>query len=367
MRKFNNVVVIICCVFTLSSCAVSSGMKVGELPQASNEPVAFNAANGIRYNVTELNADNIPTVSVSTSLNHAITLPPLNQSAAADYRIAAGDLLDIHLPSYPDITPVNVNSSNINAIGYLVDQSGYVQFPMIGRVKANGLTVIQFANVLSSKLLKYLKYPDAQVKVLAYRGRKFFIDGEVKTPGQFAIADQPVSILSAIGMAGGNSTTADTENVTLTRSGRVYHFGLKAMERLGYSANQLMIHDGDIIRVGNTTQNKVTVIGEFIKPSPVVIPTDGISLAGVIGEASGINGNSANASKVYVLREDPKQQHADIYHLDLNTITNLSVANRFQMQPGDIVYVDPTGLVRWNRVINMLLPSTSLTDAIRKF
>lgn len=47
----------------------------------------------------------------------------------------------------------------------------------------------------------------------------------------------------------------------------------------------------------------------------------------VIGEVSGLDSRSANARKVYVLREDLSQQTADIYHIDLTTITNLSVAD----------------------------------------
>jgi polysaccharide export outer membrane protein len=48
----------------------------------------------------------------------------------------------------------------------------------------------------------------------------------------------------------------------------------------------------------------------------------------------------------------------------MQNLTSFALANRFEMQPNDILYVDPTGLTRWNRVISSILPSTS---AIRSF
>ena len=43
----------------------------------------------------------------------------------------------------------------------------------------------------------------------------------------------------------------------------------------------------------------------------------------------------------------------------MQSITSFALANRFEMRANDIIYVDPTGLTRWNRVLSSLLPSTS--------
>ena len=352
--------------FSLASCSLTPGVSAGKLPIDGT----FTANNGVTFTVTEVNANNIPTIT--TAPKTPISLP-INQRFSApsyDYVIATGDIIAINLPNYPELTQNSQggqNGSSLYGSGFLVDQSGYLQFPMIGRIKASGLTTNQLTNVLSSKLSRYLRQPDPQVRVLSYRGNKFYVDGEVKSPGQFVIADQPVTLYSALGLAGGTTTTSDTENITLTRDGRTYRFGLKSMQDSGYSANNLLIKNNDVIHVSNNTQKRVTVIGEFGTPKPIQIPEDGISLAAVIGEASGLNGASADARKVYILRENPSQNVADIYHVDLTTLTNFSVANRFKMQSGDVVYVDPTGLARWNRVINLLLPATAISNAARQF
>lgn len=351
-----------------SKTAITSGMNVGKLPESTvpDQPVSFVADNGIRFNVTELTANNIPVPNLLGP--RTISFPPVSKSAATYSTIAKGDVVEIFLPAYPEITPVvQSTGTNIYANGYLVDQSGFLQFPMIGRVKAEGLTVSQLTNQIASRLSHYLKHPDPQVRVISYRGNKFYVDGQVKSPGQYDIADQPVNLYTAISMAGGTINTSDTNNIQLIRDGRIYNFGFKSLQNAGYSPNSLYLRNGDTIKVGDITNHKVTVMGEFTKPSTIQIPDNGLSLISAIGEANGMVPTSANAKKVYVLRENSYQNESNIYHIDLTSITNFSVANRFKMQPGDVVYVDPTGLTRWNRVISQILPFSSITSVARSF
>ena len=135
---------------------------------------------------------------------------------------------------------------------------------------------------------------------------------------------------------------------------------------MGLSANQIYLQDGDSIHVNSQSRNKVYVLGEFGKIAPVAIPEQGLSLAHVLGESSGLNANTANAAKVYVVRDNPEYKYTSIYYVDMQTITSLALANRFEMQPNDILYVDPTGLTRWNRVISSLLPSTSAINTLSR-
>jgi len=46
----------------------------------------------------------------------------------------------------------------------------------------------------------------------------------------------------------------------------------------------------------------------------------------------------------------------EIYHLDLSSIGNFGLANQFKMRSNDIVYIDASGLTRWQRVVNQIIP-----------
>lgn len=350
---------------------INAGMQSGELPPQG----AFIAENGMQFNIQPLSLNNLPPAPAyslnrsGTGMKNARVRELLNGSrGVADYRISTSDVLSIDLINYPNITPSansnNASAPNPYAAGYPVDQQGYIQFPMVGRVKAGGLTVAQFTNNLRSQLQRYLKYPDPQVKVVNFRGSKFFIDGAVRQPGEFNIADAPISLYGAISMAGGATTEGDSNSVVLTRRGVQYELGLRDLQDMGVSANQIYLQDGDSIHINRLDRNKVYVLGEFGEIKPLDIPDQGLTLTQVIGQSRGLNPSTANAAKVYVVRDHGGASYTDIYYVNLQTVTNLALANRFEMHPNDVVYVDPTGLTRWNRFINSILPSS---NAIRQF
>ena len=54
----------------------------------------------------------------------------------------------------------------------------------------------------------------------------------------------------------------------------------------------------------------------------------------------------------------------DVFHLDAYNPVAMVMADRFALQPRDVVYVDAGTLVRWNRVVNLLLPTTSLLTTL---
>ncbi|MGB5855208.1 MAG: polysaccharide biosynthesis/export family protein [Oceanisphaera sp.] len=343
----------------ISGCAsINSGLQAGELPPSG----AFVADNGITFNVQPLSVQTLPAQQTTVVDKDVYALA--KASGRVDYRISEGDILSIVLTGYPDITPTTNNSNNPYASGFPVDQQGFIQFPLINRIKASGLSVPQFTAALQRQLQRYLKYSDPQVKIVNYRGSKFFVDGEVKQSGEFTIADVPVSLYGAISMAGGATEEGDSDNIVLNRQGKNYNLGLKSLRQVGLSANNIYLQDGDSIHVNSQSRNKVYVLGEFGKIAPVAIPEQGLSLAHALGESSGLNANTANAAKVYIVRDNLEYKYTDIYYVDMQTITSLALANRFEMHANDILYVDPTGLTRWNRVVSLLLPSTSTISTL---
>ncbi len=340
-----------------SGCAsINSGLQTGELPPQGT----FIAENGMQFNIQPLSLATLPSAPAysvnrsGTTLKNVRVRELLNGSRSFEYRLSKGDILSITLGDYPQIPKSD--------IGYPIDQQGYIQFPLIGRIKANGLSLPQFTAQLRSQLQRYLKYPDPQVQVLKYRSNNFFIDGGVKQPGEFSIEDRPVSLYTALSIAGGVAPEGDSNNLVLTRNGINYELGLLDLQNMGVSASQIYLRDGDSIHVNRRDRNKIYVLGEFGSVKPIEIPEQGLSLTQVLGEVQGLNSQTADAAKLYIIRDHGHASYTDIYHANLQSVANLALANRFEMQPGDIVYVDPTGLTRWNRVLSSILPSASVLD-----
>ena len=101
------------------------------------------------------------------------------------------------------------------------------------------------------------------------------------------------------------------------------------------------------------------IFGEVTKPG-VYFPNIGYSLTELISSA-GMNNLTANASKVYVIREDYDFfLKINVFKFDIKNPINLVLGKRFILQPKDIVFIPPTKLVKWNRVITLLLRQTDL-------
>ena len=88
---------------------------------------------------------------------------------------------------------------NSELAGYLVGNDGLLEFPVIGKVKAEGLTSGQLKDTLTGLLTPYLKQPLVIVRFMTF---KFTVLGEVRTPGVFNLPMQRTTLLDALGAAG---------------------------------------------------------------------------------------------------------------------------------------------------------------------
>lgn len=103
------------------------------------------------------------------------------------------------------------NLSNV----YSVDGSGAVALPLIGPVRARGLTTFELSNEIAGKLRrKYVKDPKVTVEVQTYR--PFFILGEVNKPGQYPFVNA-MNVEGAVAIAEGYTERAKKRFVRLTR------------------------------------------------------------------------------------------------------------------------------------------------------
>ena len=345
----------------MTGCAVTSGLQTYDLP---NEGV-YQTDLGTQVNVIQLTQESLFAVQPA-EINLRQDYAHLFNTSHKNYKLSSGDVLSIYLWAYPDITPPTTTISNeqsVQANGYQIDQNGYIQFPMIGRYKAAGKSLTQVNQELRSQLARYLKTPDVIARVLSYQGQRFSVQGNVTKGGQFALSDQPVSVYTALGMAGGvNSQQGDNASITLVRQGRTYKLNTIELEKAGLSLHNLLIQPNDTLYVNSRENQKIYVMGESGKNQSLPMRDQGMSLSDVLGESLGLNPLSASRSKIYVVRSNAVDTSTEVYQLDLTSIADFGLANKFKMRSNDIVYVDASGLARWQRVINQVVPFSSLVN-----
>lgn len=336
------------CGLTLTGCAVTSGLQTYDLPAEG----IYQTELGTSVNVIKLTQDSILTVQPAAQ-NIQQDYAHLFSTPHRSYSLSPGDILSIYLWAYPEISGNNSDEKN----GYQIDSRGYIQFPMIGRYKAAGKSLNQINQELRSQLSRYLKTPDVIVRVLSYQGQRYSVQGNVMKGGQFYLSDQPVSVYTALGMAGGvNAQQGDNTSMTLVRQGRTYQLNTVELEKAGLSLHNLLIQPNDTLYVNNRENQKIYVMGESGKNQSLPLRDQGMSLSDVLGESLGLNPLSASRSKIYIVRSQANAVHTEVYQMDLTSIADFGLANQFKMRSNDIVYVDASGLARWQRVLNQIIP-----------
>ncbi|WP_407305250.1 polysaccharide biosynthesis/export family protein [Acinetobacter sp.] len=342
---------------SLVGCAGISGFQTYNLPKEG----IYKTQLGTQVNIVKLTQDTLP-AGQSTQINALKNYAFLFKNNMQNYHLSPGDILSLQLWAYPEISAAATDTSN----GYQIDQNGYIQFPMIGRYKAVGKTLTQVNQELRSQLAHYLKNPDVVVRILAYQGQRYSVLGNVKAAGQFYLSDQPVSVYTALGLAGGMTEQGDSTSIQLVRQGLTYDLNTLALEKSGFSLHNLLIQSNDTLYVNSRENQKIYVIGEAGTNKALPVRDQGMTLSDVLGESQGINPLSANAGRIYVLRNNQNNQMIELYHLSLKNLGDFGLANQFQMHSNDIVYVDATGLTRWQRVISQIIPfSNIVSTAIR--
>ncbi len=142
-----------------------------------------------------------------------------------DYRLQTNDIISVRFesltPKEYDFLASQSGLNNANAqvggalmIGDLIDEQGKIPFPVVGKVRVAGLTVFQAQDSLQGIANRYLESPIVKVRLLNYRVT--FL-GEVKREGVVQINNNRVTMLEAVGLAGGLSDLADKTDLKLIR------------------------------------------------------------------------------------------------------------------------------------------------------
>jgi polysaccharide biosynthesis/export protein len=157
-------------------------------------------------------------------------LPPLPDPPHGPYRLGAGDALTIRIYDQPQLSG-----------SYNVDDSGFIDMPLLGLVPAAGNSTDALAQAITMGLQKngLILHPAVSVEISTYR--PFYILGEVNTPGQYPFRPG-MTALTAISIAGGFTYRGEQDYVGVTRD-----IGSDAAQ---YRApTSALVQPGDVITV----------------------------------------------------------------------------------------------------------------------
>ena len=182
------------------------------------------------------------------------TLPP--PQLAQTYKLHVHDILQIKILNPDAENPAvlsgeqgNIQSNIADAYfrDYYINDSGFVELPVMGKLQLVGYTIIQVDSLVSKKAVEYYSNVIVEVKLASF---KFMAFGEFKKGGMCFVPNETCTIYEAIAIAGDVTDFANNEKLQLIRtlddgSKKIYHINLT--DYSSFNSNNYYIQPNDIL------------------------------------------------------------------------------------------------------------------------
>ncbi len=270
-----------------------------------------------------------------------------SRSVPKTYLLGPGDVLDLKVWGYPELSDPDI----------VVSPDGAISVLRLGLIKVKGRAVSDVTAEITRKLEEFYEAPEVSISVRTYNNNKVFVLGKVANPGVVHF-DGTGTLVEALSKVGGPRTAAAEAPVRqccIVRGDREpVWIDLQSLLEKGNMALNVQLQNGDIVYVPKSEQQRVYVVGEVQRAGPQILDRrftyiDALMLAG--GPTK-----YANTAMTFVIRADA----ADGGHLmrvDLKRLLNTGDRSQnIQLQDTDIVFVPKRKLAKYSDVAEMLLP-----------
>lgn len=156
------------------------------------------------------------------------------------YRLRQGDELTIDVVQQADL---GANKT------FTIRPDGYVSFPMVGNIRADGMTVEEFAQSLSNSLATYIINPDVSVNVTKLGGVRVYVFGEINKPGAYTLTKSS-TVIDAIGAAGSFNWDTAKKKIFLIHQNnptKPIEINLNNILKTGDMSQNYIMREGDIL------------------------------------------------------------------------------------------------------------------------
>lgn len=185
----------------------------------------------------------------------------------------------------PTNSTSGIIASRVNE-GYLVDKSGAINFPVIGKVTLAGLSKEQAIEKMTNEIKTHVKNPIVNIRFLNF---KITVIGEVNAPATFTIDTEKINVLEALGLAGDMTAFGKRDNVLIIREKE----GVRSTARINLNNKEVLnspffyLQQNDIVYVEPENKAKVAETrpgNRFIPIWATFITTTGFIVATLVRE-----------------------------------------------------------------------------------
>lgn len=350
-----------CLTTALAGCTTlgSSGPNAGAIRDADKTDVA-----GADIRVLDLTAD--VARGLATSLQDDSFASAFGDGQPVGTIIGQGDVLSVTIWESPPAalfgmlgekteaaTAASIETAKMTDMPQqMVDATGTVSLPFVGRLKAAGRTPRQLEADITTRLRGIANKPQVSVGIMRNATSNVTVVGKVATNGRVPLTPRGERLLDIIAVAGGTTEKLERTSIQITRGSRVVSV---PMERVIRSPKENIRLQPDDIVTAIYQPYSFIAMGAVGTQAEVDFEATGITLSQAIGRMSGLQDNRANVKGLFIFRlEDPSRLDASriagarltpdgklpvIYKVDLSDPRSIFLAQSFQMRNRDVLYV----------------------------
>jgi protein involved in polysaccharide export with SLBB domain len=277
-------------------------------------------------------------------------LDRLDEEATYIPTLGRGDVLNIAVYDEPDLTIQDIP----------IRTDGKIAFPLAGDLQAEGLTVAELSQSLTEKLEKFILSPKVSVIVTEFNSQNYTIFGEVVDPGVYPLTTD-ISITAALAGAGGlnkgnfRATTvelADLSHAFIARDGQVLPVNFTRLIRQGDMRYDISLQSGDYIYIPSGLSKEVYILGE-VNNAMMFAYREDMPMSRTLAQAEGFTPD-ADLKRVHIIRGS--LHNPTVIMINFEEVLKGN-AREVALEPSDIIYVPPTGLTSFARVVDKLVPT----------
>ncbi|AEV39802.1 polysaccharide biosynthesis/export protein (plasmid) [Pseudovibrio sp. FO-BEG1] len=262
---------------------------------------------------------------------------------------------------------------------FMVNQSGAITIPYVGKVHARGKSVERLQEALQVALDRKATNPQVIVTLKQNASSLVTVNGAVRKPGQYPLDLGGKKLLDVVANAGGNSSPATESYVSVSRNGR------QAKQLLSNvflnNGENVYMRPGDRVFVTHDPQT-FTAFGAVPKVGEYPLQASNVSLVEALGRIGGLDKNAANSQGLFVFRYEDSQVIAQlkteyrdsnsgkvpvIYRLNMRDARSYFKGQLFTLRDKDVVYVSSAYGAELNKFIKILSGTLAIGKAVNSF
>lgn len=288
------------------------------------------------------------------------------------YRVGPGDTLLVAVYGHPELSIAPYAGSTLTSqgnrlAGLVVDNDGSIQFPLLGSVNIAGKTSRELQQFLERALLPYVKDPQVTVQVVFTGSIRYYLLGQFAQPG-LKYSDRPLRLLEGLSLGGSVLLDkASLRTAYVARGAKRLPVDFSRLILDGDMRQNIKLKSGDVVIVPDKSSEQAFVFGGAVGSNPrggaVPFRNGRLTLLQALIEAGfGMREHAeGNLSSTYVIRSAGARGY--FYVVDAQRILDGEAAP-FELAPGDVIYVPPTGLASWNEALEQLLPTLQTVSGL---